>query len=101
MASFATYALDHRGHGQSSGPRALIDRMGHAVTDVDSLVTLAAARDASRPIPARTVAEVATAIERFSTELPTLRLPLLVMAGTVDRIVPAGSDEVVGGHRGG
>jgi hypothetical protein len=37
-------------------------------------------------IPARTVVEVATAIERFSTELPTLGLPLLVMAGTGDRI---------------
>jgi alpha-beta hydrolase superfamily lysophospholipase len=47
---FAAYGLDHRGHGHSSGPRALIGRMDHAVTDVDSLVTLAAARHVSRPV---------------------------------------------------
>jgi alpha-beta hydrolase superfamily lysophospholipase len=181
-ADFAVYALDHRGHGQSSGPRALIDRMDHAVTDVDSLVTFASSRHASRPVyllghsmggaiaiayalrhqeglrglllssaaasaesapvstrfeakvlaavtptagimdidpglisrdpavvqayrddslvyhgkvPARTVAEVTTAIERFATELPTLRLPLLVMAGTGDQIVPAEGSRMV------
>src|SRR5207237_5456136 len=49
-AGFAAYALDHRGHGRSSGPRALIDRMDHAVSDVDSFVTLAAARHADRPL---------------------------------------------------
>lgn len=178
-AGFAAYALDHRGHGRSSGPRAVIDRMDYAVTDVDSLVTLAASDQASRPIyllghsmggaiavaytlrhqerlrglllssaaasiataspaarveakalaavtptvgimeidagllsrdpavvrayrddplvyhgklPAGTVAEIAAAIEGFTAELPMLRLPLLVMAGTGDRIVsPAGS----------
>src|SRR5262249_3283352 len=47
-AGFAAYALDHRGHGRSSGPRALIDRMDHAVIDVDSLVTLAASHHPSR-----------------------------------------------------
>src|SRR5207244_2558517 len=49
-AGFAAYALDHRGHGRSSGPRGLIDRMDHAVSDVDSFVTLAAARHADRPL---------------------------------------------------
>jgi acylglycerol lipase len=40
---YAVYALEHRGHGRSQGPRALIDRMGNAVADVDRLVALAAA----------------------------------------------------------
>jgi alpha-beta hydrolase superfamily lysophospholipase len=181
-AGFAAYALDHRGHGRSSGPRALIDHMDHAVTDVDSLVTLAASGRASRPIyllghsmggaialayalrhqrrlrglllssaaastetaspaarleakalaavtptvgimeidagllsrdhavvrayrddplvyhgklPARTVAEIAATIEGFAAELPLLRLPLLVMAGTGDRIVPPTGSRMV------
>lgn len=38
-------------------------------------------------LPARTVVEVIDTIERFAAELPMLRLPLLVMAGTADRIV--------------
>ncbi len=145
-AGFAAYALDHRGHGRSSGPRGLIDRMDHAVSDVDSFVTLAAARHADHPssaaaslgsaqastrleawalaavaptagvmeidpslishdpavvrsyredplvyqgqLPARTVAEVAATVEGFAAGVPALRVPLLVMAGTGDRIVP-------------
>jgi alpha-beta hydrolase superfamily lysophospholipase len=178
-AGFAAYALDHRGHGRSSGPRALIDRMDHAVADVDRFVTLAASRHAGRPLhllghsmggaiaiayalahqerlrglvlssaaaslasapasarlearvlgvvapgagtmeidpslisrdqavvrayredplvyrgklPARTVAEIAATIEGFPAQVPELRLPLQVMAGTGDRIVsPSGS----------
>ena len=35
---YAVYALDHRGHGHSAGPRALIDRMDNAVADLDWLV---------------------------------------------------------------
>ena len=38
---FAVYALDHRGHGRSDGPRALIDRVANAVADVDQLVARA------------------------------------------------------------
>jgi acylglycerol lipase len=41
---YAVYAIDHRGHGRSDGPRALIDRMSNAVADVHTLVTLAASR---------------------------------------------------------
>jgi acetyl esterase/lipase len=33
-------ALGHRGHGHSSGPRALIDRKDHAVTDVAEAAAL-------------------------------------------------------------
>ena len=178
-AGFAAYALDHRGHGRSSGPRALIDRMDHAVADVDQFVTLAASRHVGRPVhllghsmggaialahalrhqerlrglvlssaaaslagapasarlgaevlgvvapdagimeidpslisrdqavvrayredplvyrgkfPARTVAEIAATIEGLAGRVPALRLPLLVMAGTGDRVVdPSGS----------
>jgi alpha-beta hydrolase superfamily lysophospholipase len=36
------YALDHRGHGHSDGPRAVIDRMDNAVADLDALVVQAA-----------------------------------------------------------
>jgi len=39
---YAVYAIEHRGHGRSEGPRALIDRVDHAVADLDSLVMLAA-----------------------------------------------------------
>jgi len=181
-AGFAAYALDHRGHGRSSGPRGLIDRMDNAVEDVDSLVSLAATRHAGRPLhllghsmggaiaiayalrhqerlrglllssaaaslgsapastrleakalgavaptagimeidpslishdpavvrayredplvyqgklPARTVAEVAATIEGFAAGVPALRVPLLVMAGTGDRIVPASGSRMV------
>ncbi|MDQ6745897.1 MAG: lysophospholipase [Actinomycetota bacterium] len=44
---YAVYALDHRGHGRSEGPRALIDRMGHAVADLHTLAGLAHARHRS------------------------------------------------------
>jgi alpha-beta hydrolase superfamily lysophospholipase len=35
------YGHDHRGHGYSDGPRALIDRVDNAVADLDRLVVLA------------------------------------------------------------
>jgi acylglycerol lipase len=38
---YAVYALDHQGHGRSEGPRALIDRIDRAVSDIDGLVTMA------------------------------------------------------------
>ena len=38
---YALYALDHRGHGHSDGPRAVIDRMDNAVVDVGRLLELA------------------------------------------------------------
>lgn len=39
-------------------------------------------------LPARTVTEIAAAVNRFPDRLPSLRLPLLVMGGTADRLVP-------------
>lgn len=50
QSGFDVYALDHRGHGESEGPRALIDRVAHAVTDLDSLVVHAAAEHPDRPV---------------------------------------------------
>jgi acylglycerol lipase len=41
---YAAFAIDHRGHGRSDGPRALIDRLDNAVSDLDQLGVLAAKR---------------------------------------------------------
>jgi alpha-beta hydrolase superfamily lysophospholipase len=48
---YALYALDHRGHGQSEGSRAVIDRMANAVADLGTLLSLAAAEsgDGAKP----------------------------------------------------
>ncbi len=47
---YAVYALEHRGHGRSEGPRALIDRMSRAVADLDQLIGLAAAQHPGVPL---------------------------------------------------
>jgi lysophospholipase len=39
---YSLWALDHRGHGRSQGERALIERFDEVVTDLDSMVDLAA-----------------------------------------------------------
>lgn len=46
----AVYAVDHRGHGRSQGPRALIDDVDAVVADLDALVL--AARAAHPGVPA-------------------------------------------------
>jgi alpha-beta hydrolase superfamily lysophospholipase len=48
---YALYALDHRGHGRSEGPRAVIDRVDKAVLDLGTLLELAAREsgDGARP----------------------------------------------------
>jgi acylglycerol lipase len=48
---YAVHALDHRGHGNSQGPRALIDRVDHAVTDLDALVSAAVQHESAASIP--------------------------------------------------
>jgi lysophospholipase len=172
---YAVYALDHRGHGRSAGPRPLIDRMDSAVADLDSMIRLAAgehpgtklfllghsmggtisvsyamrhqdrlaglilsgalaaldaapppvrviakvlsaltprlpviAVDAShvsrdpavvrayeddplvhhRKLPARTVAELAAAVESFPADAPTITIPTLILYGTSDKLAP-------------
>jgi alpha-beta hydrolase superfamily lysophospholipase len=47
---YAVYALDHRGHGRSAGSRALIDRMDHAVADLDTVVLRAAGEHPGQPV---------------------------------------------------
>jgi acylglycerol lipase len=47
---YATYAIEHRGHGYSEGPRAVIDRIANAVADLDTLVVLAADEHSGLPV---------------------------------------------------
>jgi len=46
----AVYAIDHRGHGRSSGRRAQIDRMAHVVADFDAFVRHAHDEHPGRPL---------------------------------------------------
>lgn len=46
---YAVYALDHRGHGRSTGGRANIDRFEHVLADVDRLFAQARADWPGRP----------------------------------------------------
>ncbi len=39
-AGCAVYAIDHRGHGKSAGPRAFVDRFANAVDDINALVDI-------------------------------------------------------------
>jgi alpha-beta hydrolase superfamily lysophospholipase len=55
-AGCAVHALDHRGHGRSHGPRALIDRVRHAVSDLDSLLDAALEHERHPAIPVLMVA---------------------------------------------
>jgi acylglycerol lipase len=48
-AGYSVLALDHRGHGHSSGPRALIDRLENAVADLHTLVGQAREESGGRP----------------------------------------------------
>ena len=50
-AGCAVHAIDHRGHGRSQGPRALIDRVGHAVSDLDRLVDAALEHEGRPELP--------------------------------------------------
>jgi acylglycerol lipase len=52
----AVHALDHRGHGHSQGPRALIDRVSHAVSDLDGHVDAAIEHERADGIPVLMVA---------------------------------------------
>ena len=47
---YAVYALDHRGHGRSEGPRAVIDRIDNAADDLDRLIMLAASEQPGVPL---------------------------------------------------
>lgn len=45
----AVYAIDHRGHGRSAGPRAYVDRIDNAVADLHTLARLARDRHPGPP----------------------------------------------------
>jgi acylglycerol lipase len=47
---YAVYALDHRGHGRSGGPRAYVDRIDNAVADLHTLGDLARDRHPGLPV---------------------------------------------------
>jgi acylglycerol lipase len=46
---YAAYAIDHRGHGRSAGPRAYVDRLDNAVADLHGLSDLASERHPGAP----------------------------------------------------
>jgi len=46
----AVYAIDHRGHGRSGGPRAYVDRIDNAVADLHKLCDLARDRHPGLPL---------------------------------------------------
>lgn len=48
--SYAVFAVDHRGHGRSAGPRALVDRLANAATDLHTLSDLARDRHPGVPV---------------------------------------------------
>jgi acylglycerol lipase len=47
---YAVHAADHRGHGRSDGPRALIEDMDDVVADIDTLVDRAVAAEPGVPV---------------------------------------------------
>jgi acylglycerol lipase len=49
-AGFAVYALDHHGHGRSSGVRANISRMAHVRSDLNEVIDRAAAQHHGKPV---------------------------------------------------
>ena len=49
-AGYAVYALDHRGHGQSPGPRVHVVAFDEFLEDVDALRAVAEAQHPGRPI---------------------------------------------------
>jgi alpha-beta hydrolase superfamily lysophospholipase len=46
----AVYALDHRGHGRSPGPRANIERFSYLVTDLSTFAGRSARQHPGRPV---------------------------------------------------
>jgi alpha-beta hydrolase superfamily lysophospholipase len=46
-------------------------------------------------MPARTAGELAAAVDTFEAALPSLRIPLLLMHGSADAIVPTGGTKMV------
>jgi acylglycerol lipase len=47
---YAVYAIEHRGHGRSEGPRALVDHLDRTVEDLDTLILIARERRPGLPL---------------------------------------------------
>lgn len=78
----AVYALDHRGHGRSSGPRALIEDLDLAVADLDELV-----RALGAPVVMLGHSMGATIALRYALVHPE-RLAGLVLTGALAALDP-------------
>ena len=50
MQRYAVYAIDHRGHGRSAGPRANIGRFAHLVSDFSTFAGRAAREHPDAPV---------------------------------------------------
>lgn len=48
-ADCAVYAMDHRGHGKSGGPRTFIDSFANTVADIDTVVEIARKANPRKP----------------------------------------------------
>jgi len=181
VRGYAVYAIDHRGHGRSAGPRAYVDRIDNAVADLHTLDGIARERHPGMPVfllghsmgglialayalrhqdelagmvlsaplavlevnpaarfggrllstvaprlpvykidgttvsrdpavvraydddplnhrgmlPARTVGEIAATVDTFAERLPELRLPILTVYGSGDRLVDNRGSQLV------
>jgi alpha-beta hydrolase superfamily lysophospholipase len=80
-AGFAVYAVDHRGHGQTSGRRANIQRMALVVDDLDSFVKFAVARTPGVPLFLIGHSLGGLIALQYATEPGTTELDGLVVSG--------------------
>lgn len=89
---YAVYALDHRGHGRSGGPRGYIDRFGDFVADVERLAGVARlelpglplfvlGHSMGGPIALRYAREYPQGLQGVIASSPLLRAKLPVSAG--------------------
>jgi acylglycerol lipase len=103
-AGYAVYALDHRGHGRSGGPRALIPRLGLTLVDLYQLVAGAAQKAGGRPPYLLGHSMGGTIATSFALEwpeqlaglilsspllsLPQVKAPQRVAIGVLSRVAP-------------
>jgi acylglycerol lipase len=85
---YAVHALDHRGHGRSEGPRALIDRLDHAVADLDQLVLEARESHPQAPVFMLAHSMGGTLALRYAVRHPD-RLTGLILSGPLAALAAA------------
>jgi acylglycerol lipase len=91
----AVYAVDHRGHGRSSGPRALIERVDYAVDDLDQLVSQGIEEHPNTPVYLLGHSMGATIALRYAS-LHQERLAGLILSGALAAIEAPGSLRAAG-----